>query len=104
MSAHYIVRLVSEDGSIIREVQDTAGFIDDVLVPFGIKSKGISRHIDPYGTTTLNMLQVDELISEISCLQTTDLNSRHMFFLSALETMLRASSEQVHTYVKFIGD
>ena len=104
MSAHYIVRLISEDESIIQEIQDTTGFIDNVLIPLGIKLKGVSRHIDPYGTTTLNALQASEITSDLCSLQSENLTPAQMHFSLSLANMLQITDEQPHMYIKFIGD
>ena len=61
------------------------------------------QYIDPYGDTTFNQLQLPQLIREmereISQIHPSDLRRRAEQVLAFVR-----KCEDIHTYVKFIGD
>lgn len=60
------------------------------------------RFIDPYGDTTFNQFQIPVLLTELESLL-----ARKPDFGAQLGELIRfvsAARDQVHTYVKFIGD
>ncbi|GGF28026.1 hypothetical protein GCM10011383_44710 [Hymenobacter cavernae] len=58
------------------------------------------RYLDPYGNTTFNRLQQQELLTDLRLLR--ELEPRPV--VDELITLLTQSQEQVHTYVCFYGD
>jgi hypothetical protein len=105
MSSHYLIRLETPDGSVLAELQDEHGFVDDVLVPYAEKNHGVGRHIDPYGTTIFNGAQSDSLLEECKELATKQrLKSEHEFVFEGLSTVLLRAVNEVHLRVVFLGD
>lgn len=102
MSAHYLIRLVDERGSVLAEIQDASGFVDDVFVPYGEAHRGLSRHIDPYGRTSFNGIQCEALLEEISSMnRPTQIGAD---FLARLRPLLRRAVDEGHLHVVFLGD
>jgi hypothetical protein len=60
------------------------------------------RFIDPYGDTTFNQSQLRVLIEELRNLRVTE--SEAIEVLESLLRFLQSALNQVHVYVKFIGD
>lgn len=62
------------------------------------------RFIDPYGDTVFNQARLDQLLSELESRRAgiTDLRVRRE--LDQLLAFLRPCADQVHTYIKIIGD
>lgn len=62
------------------------------------------RFIDPYGDTTFNQSQLRVLIEELRNLRDRVADSEGVEVLDGLLRFLKSAVNQVHTYVKFIGD
>jgi hypothetical protein len=102
MSAHYLIRLTDESGSVLEELSDGSGFIDDVLVPYATSVRGVARHIDPYGTTSFNALQCEELEAELNALNSIDESDQPFF--SKLRAVVARAQVDVHLHLRFLGD
>lgn len=106
MGAHYTIRLVSNVVSnaknTIREIQDTAGIVDDNLFVAKAENGSLLQYIDPYGDTIFNGLQAEALISEISNIPIN--NPKNQKFVSDLVDILQMAVDGVHLSVVFIGD
>lgn len=84
---------------------DDPGFLSELLPSGeGLPTTTCLRFIDPYGHTVFNQLQLDQLLSELESLRPgiTDLRVRRG--LDQLLAFLRACADQVHTYIKIVGD
>jgi hypothetical protein len=62
------------------------------------------RFIDPYGDTTFNQSQLPVLIEELRDLRDRVTEPEAVEVLSGLLGFLQCAVDQVHMYVKFIGD
>lgn len=62
------------------------------------------RFIDPYGDTTFNQAQLPVLIDELHDLRNRVGDPKDVEVLDALLRFLESAVDQVHTYIKFIGD
>ena len=103
MSAHYLIRLVDEQGSVLAEIQDVNGVVDDLLVPHGEAHRGLARHIDPYGKTSFNGAQCEALLEEIDDSMRV-MDQSHEDFLVQLRVLLRRAVDEVHMHLVFLGD
>jgi hypothetical protein len=61
------------------------------------------RFIDPYGNTVFNQRQLPLLISELQALKSRTRDGQRDV-IEALLAFLRPPGDQVHTYVKLVGD
>jgi len=61
------------------------------------------RFIDPWGDTTFNQQQLPILVQELDALR-SKLPDGQRAAGDALLAFLRRGLDQVHTYIKFIGD
>jgi hypothetical protein len=62
------------------------------------------RFVDPYGDTTFNQLQLPILLEEIARLAKEAPDDAARGALLSLLEFLEGARDQVHTYVKFVGD
>ena len=62
------------------------------------------RFIDAYGDTVFNQAQLPVLVDELRALQAGLRNRDHAFALAALCEFIESAIDQVHTYVRFLGD
>ena len=61
------------------------------------------RFIDPWGNTIFNQQQLPVLIKELEALASRTRDGQTKV-IAALVAFLRPACDQVHTYIKFIGD
>jgi hypothetical protein len=61
------------------------------------------RFIDPWGNTTFNQQQLPVLMQELEALESRTRDGQRDV-IQALLAFLRPTRDQVHTYVKFVGD
>ena len=62
------------------------------------------RFIDPYGDTTFNQCQIPILIEELQSLVPKSKDAQARENVGSLINFVRKAHEQVHTYIKFVGD
>ena len=62
------------------------------------------RFIDLYGDTTFNQLQIPALVAELTELDSRLLDPELRLVLRDLIEFVSAAEDQMHCYVKFIGD
>ena len=98
---HIGMRRETERGELVADFKESG--IDVRIVERAPTSSCCLRFIDPYGNTLINQLQLPVLVAELRELRD-----------SSLETDLREnieeaiqfieSSEDVHIYIRFVGD
>jgi hypothetical protein len=104
MSAHYLIRIVEEQGSVVAEMQDVAGLVDNVLIPHAERCQGIARHIDPYGRTSFNGMQCEALLAEFDAIQPGTLLDVQRSTLRKLVELAQRAITEVHLHLVFLGD
>lgn len=62
------------------------------------------RFIDPYGNTTFNQAQLPVLLEELRALQSAHSDIELASVVGEACSYMEAALDQVHTYVRFIGD
>jgi hypothetical protein len=99
------VLLVTESGEVVDSpVHDTSNVLGRVLPrsPGGRFSQ--LPYIDPYGDTTFNRLQMEPLLAEWILLPRDGLNPPDAAVLDAIERLAARCRDEVHLYLKFVGD
>jgi alkylhydroperoxidase/carboxymuconolactone decarboxylase family protein YurZ len=99
------VELQDELGGRIEGVDDPRGLLDKLLpelrdgddYPF-------LRSIDPYGDTTFNRLQMPRFLREWATISVKASTSDEQALVLAVALLARRCGDEVHTYLKFIGD
>lgn len=63
-----------------------------------------ARFIDPYGDTFFNYLQVPYFLDELRLLKANATNTQQKDCLEQIEELVAQYRDEVHVYVKLIGD
>jgi hypothetical protein len=99
------VELQDELGGRIEGVDDPRGFLDKLLPePGDGDDHPFLRSIDPYGDTTFNGLQMARFLSEWATISVKASTNDEQAIVSAVASLARRCRDEVHTYLKFIGD
>jgi hypothetical protein len=86
---------------------DAAGDFDRLLLSEtspAVRSYRLLRHVDPYGDTIFNRLQMDEVLADIEDATTGNPNPIEMRGLARLKVMADRCRDGTHLYLWFIGD
>lgn len=62
------------------------------------------RFIDPYGSTVFNQVQIPALIQELRAIEPRLTEPAMRLVLRGLLALAESVRDQVHTYIRFIGD
>jgi hypothetical protein len=98
----FMVVWQDELGKALEEFLDP-GLDPDLLDPDLTAGTACLRFVDPYGDTVFNQIQIPVLVAELESLSA---NQEGSLAESArlLAEFLRQKQDQVHTYIKIIGD
>jgi hypothetical protein len=98
------VELQDEFGRRIDGLDDPLGVLDRLLPePDGDEYPFLSS-IDPYGDTNFNHLQMRRFLKEWASVSFKAAAAGEQAIASAVEALARRCRDEVHTYLKFIGD
>jgi hypothetical protein len=99
------VELQDEFGGRIDGVDDPRGLLKKLLPePSDGDDYPFLRTIDDYGDTTFNRLQMPRFLNEWTAASLNARTPDEQAIVSAVESLARRCLEEVHTYLKFIGD
>jgi hypothetical protein len=62
------------------------------------------RFVDPWGDTVFNQAQLAVLLAELRVETAEPGNAEYAVHLSRVAQLVERAQEQMHTYIKFIGD
>ena len=98
------IRLQDENGEKIEEVLDQQGIIAIHLPPLSDQSYHCVRFIDPYGDTYFNRVQMETFLLEWGRVfdKVQEKEAKRLFV--EIKTLAHRCQEEVHTYLKFLGD
>lgn len=101
----FIIELQNEFGNRIGGVDDPGGLLDKLLPEPGTGDDyPFLRSIDPYADTTFNGLQMRRFLIEWTAVSQNATTADEQALTSAVESLARRCRDEVHTYLKFIGD
>jgi hypothetical protein len=98
------IELQDEWGGILRSTADPKNLLANLLPPVLGKSSLMLGHIDPYGDTTFNNLQMNQFLIEWAGVSSKAQTPEERELVSAIEAMAQRVRNEVHLYLKFIGD
>jgi hypothetical protein len=96
-------RLQDENGEVLEGFSDPSGAIAASIPPLSDEGSPCWRFIDPYGDTVFNRLQMGPFLLEVDALQRRA-GSQHAAVLGKVEALARRCRDEVHLYLKFVGD
>ena len=101
----FSVELQDEFGGRIDGVDDSKALINKLLPePGGGDDFPFLRSIDDYGDTTFNGLQMPRFLKEWASVSMKVRTAEEQVIFSAVGSLARRCSNEVHTYLKLIGD
>jgi hypothetical protein len=92
-----------ERGVVIGKLLDPQS-LTQILISDEANRTTCLRFIDPYGDTLFNQLQIPVLISELEKMIAVCTNAEAKQHGEELLTLIVGAKDEVHIYVKFIGD
>jgi hypothetical protein len=98
-----LTRLITERGEVLDELVDSSGVIDRLVPPLSEDGSPCWRFIDPYGDTVFNNLQMPSFLLELEVLR-GKATGPTSHILARLEAMAKRCRDEVHLYLKFVGD
>ncbi len=98
------IELQDEHGGRIAGVDDPRNLLGALLPQLGNDAYPILGSIDPYGDTTFNNLQMRRFLHEWATVTQKPSTADEQLLVSTIEALARRCRDEVHTYLKFIGD
>ena len=98
------IALQDEQGSQLDMVADPKNYLGRLLPELGDPTHPILASIDFYGDTVFNRMQMDRFLGEWADVSAKVQTPDEQKLVSAIETLARRCRDEVHLYVKFIGD
>jgi len=98
------VALINEAGENLEIVTDDKNFLHKLLPPNGDDSNPMLASIDWYGDTVFNAVQMRRFLPEWGRLKQRAVSIEEQQLASAVERLAQRCKDEVHLYLKFIGD
>lgn len=100
------IEVVDEDGELVPDVQRLidSGLLSRITREPAYEGSCCLGYIDPYGYTVFNRLQMDAFLQELQWLDARAVNDEDMALVDALRGFAEMVRDEVHLYLKFIGD
>jgi hypothetical protein len=98
------VELQDEHGGRIDGVDDPRSLLDTLLPEPGSDEHPFLGSIDPYGDTTFNNLQMRSFLKEWSAVSQKAATAEEQALVASIESLARRCRDEVHIYLKFVGD
>lgn len=98
------IELQDEWGGKIDGIYDPKNLLGPLLSALDQKSHPMLSGVDAYGDTTFNHLQMKWFMPEWAEISRNIQNAEQQALVLGIEALARRCAEDVHTYLKFIGD
>lgn len=98
------IELQDEFGSRLDGVNDPKNLLGRLLPPIGDDAYPMLGSIDPYGDTIFNHVQMHRFFIEWPAVSGKAQTTEEQLLLSTIDSLARRCRDEVHLYLKFIGD
>ena len=98
------IQLEDQQGKVLEEIPDLESLLARLFPSWDDDTFHCLRYIDPWGETTFNHLQMDEVIIELRRIREKTPVEAERAFIDAIEGMATRCKEGEHRYLKFLGD
>ena len=99
------VCLIDENSNVIAKFTDPENSLyESLLPPLEDRSYRCLCYIDPWGDTVFNPYQMDDLIAELDRILASRMHEKQRRALLEIRALAVRCKNEVHTYLKFIGD
>jgi hypothetical protein len=96
--------LQTELGALIDSVADPKNHLGKLLPQIDDESHPILGGIDPYGDTVFNGVQMRRFLLEWKDVSSNAITTEERELVSKIEELALRCRDEVHLYVRFIGD
>lgn len=98
------IEVQDENGTCLVALPDRLGLVVRLIPPVDDKTSLFLRFIDPFGDTTFNALQAQELISEIESRLSSVKEREVQDHWKLIVDLASQVATETHLYLKFLGD
>jgi len=98
------IELQDELGDRIAGVDDSKNLLANLLPEVSGDDYPLLGSIDPYGDTVFNNLQMRRFPTEWAVVSEKANTADEQLLVSTIEALARRCCDEVHVYLKFIGD
>jgi hypothetical protein len=98
------ILLTNEVGGIIEETADFIGALPRLLPPQDDPASPFLGSIDLYGDTVFNRIQMGRFLSEWEHVAANAESAQEQELVATTGRMARRCRDEVHLYLKFVGD
>jgi hypothetical protein len=98
------VQVCKERGEIIEQILDVTKSVKRLMQRAAVAEFPYLRHVDPYGDTYFNRLQLDEVVPELEELMPLTETAEDRSGLTEVLRLARLAKGDVHLYLKLRGD
>ena len=96
--------LQTESGARIDSVADPKNYLSKLLPQIGDERQPLLGGIDPYGDTVFNRIQMGRFLLEWATVSSTAVTTEERELVSKVEDLALRCRDEVHLYIKFVGD
>lgn len=97
-------RTQGEQGDLIEELLDPKSLVKKILPEYDSEKSVCLRFVDPYGETIFNQVQIPVLLAELETAVRSCQDTETRVHGEKLISLVASTVDEVHTYVRFIGD
>lgn len=98
------IDLQDERGVVLASFIDGQNLLSRLLPEFDDETYPMLSSIDPYGNTVFNCLQIRRFLAEWSRVTVKARTAEEQTLMDGIEKLARRCRDEVHLYLKFIGD
>lgn len=98
------LHIEDEHGKSIYCISDDQQIFAHVINQTKMSEYSLLKYIDPYGDTTFNNMQLNDLLYDLSSLHTTISDIATRKYVNKLISLLENYTNTNHVYFKFYGD
>jgi hypothetical protein len=96
--------LQTESGAKIDSVADPKNYLGKLLPQIADDSHPLLGGIDPYGDTIFNGIQIRRFLLEWQAVSSNAVTTEERELVSKIEELAVRCRDQVHLYIRFVGD
>jgi hypothetical protein len=96
--------LQTESGAKIGSVADPKNYLGKLLPQIDDESHPLLGGIDPYGDTVFNGIQIRRFLLEWEAVSSNAVTTEERELVSKIEELALRCRDEVHLYIRFVGD
>ena len=97
------INLEDESGGLIKSIQDN-GLLSKYIPEANDENYCCVKYINRWGNTIFNELQMDDLMKELVSITSKSEDKEIQMLIVQIHNLVEIAKQDVHLYLKFIGD